>query len=84
MDYVGSDMARFPVRSMRDCMALCAQLNLAPSSAFGRCVAVTWVQDTSRWGPQGTDIAFCFPKNRTDPRARDAKGGVESAVLLTA
>lgn len=76
-DFGGSDMGRFPVRSMDDCLALCAQLNLFPASVAGKCVGATWVYGD---GPQGTGVNFCFPKNDTSAATRRA--GTESAVLL--
>ncbi|KAK5653061.1 hypothetical protein OQA88_9347 [Cercophora sp. LCS_1] len=77
----GADMGRFPARTMQDCIAICAQLNLYPSSGRGRCRGVTWVWDAARWGQQGTADAFCFPKNSSV--GAETKFGAESAALLT-
>ena len=74
----GNDMARFPAMSMRDCLALCAQLNLYPSSIAGKCKGVSWVYGD---GPQGTGVAFCYPKNVTQTSSR--RSGTESAVLVS-
>jgi hypothetical protein len=77
-DYPGNDMAKYPVASMSDCLLLCAQLNLYPSSSLGRCRGVSWVYGE---GPQGLNNSFCFPKNVMSSSM--GKGSVESAVLLT-
>jgi hypothetical protein len=76
-DQVGVDMGTFPVLSMFDCIALCAQLNLYPSSAEGRCTGVTWVYGD---GAQGKGISFCYPK--TSLREVQKRAGTESAVLI--
>lgn len=72
-------MAQFPVSTMQDCLALCAQLNLFPSSIAGPCVGVTWVYDDDG-GPQGQGISYCFPKNFTGKGV--TRAGTESAFLV--
>ncbi len=74
----GEDLGYFPVLTMKDCLALCAQLNLYPSSAEGQCVGVTWAYGD---GPQGTGVNFCFPKTAIIATAK--RTGTESAELWT-
>jgi hypothetical protein len=76
-DYPDGDMARFPVLSMLDCIHLCAQLNLYPASADGRCLGVTWVYGD---GPQGTGLSYCYPKSSI--QKVQARAGTESAMLI--
>ncbi|KAK4097582.1 hypothetical protein N658DRAFT_500287 [Parathielavia hyrcaniae] len=76
-DYPSQDMAQFPVLTMLDCIHLCAQLNLYPASARGRCMGVSWVYAD---GPQGTGLSFCYPKSAMNESNRRA--ATESAVLL--
>lgn len=76
-DYPNDDMGQFPVISMADCIHLCAQLNLYPASAKGRCMGVSWVYAD---GPQGEGISFCYPKSAMGkPQERAA---TESAILV--
>ncbi|KAK4446418.1 hypothetical protein QBC34DRAFT_150232 [Podospora aff. communis PSN243] len=79
-NYVGDDIANFPTRTMEDCIALCAQLNLFPSSFFGPCKSVAWSFDIAVHGYQGDRKAFCWLKNSTLPRK--FQEGIESAILL--
>ncbi|EAQ82954.1 hypothetical protein CHGG_10772 [Chaetomium globosum CBS 148.51] len=76
-DYPSGDLGMFPVISMADCIALCAQLNLYPASALGPCTGVSWVTAD---GPQGTGLSFCYPKSGMGKATTRAK--TESAVLL--
>lgn len=76
-DYPSGDMGKFPVLSMPDCIHLCAQLNLYPASAEGRCLGVSWVYAD---GPQGTGISFCYPKSSV--AKSQARVATESAVLI--
>lgn len=76
-DYASGDLGKFPVISMADCIALCAQLNLYPASALGPCTGVSWVTAD---GPQGTGLSFCYPKSEMGKATTRAK--TESAVLL--
>jgi hypothetical protein len=76
-DYSSGDLGKFPVISMADCIALCAQLNLYPASALGPCTGVSWVTAD---GPQGTGLSFCYPKSVMGEPTTRAK--TESAVLL--
>ena len=74
----GDDIGWFPVLTMQDCLALCARLNLFPSSVQGKCVAATWVYGD---GPQGSGVSFCFPKSNVQGSSR--REGTESAELWT-
>jgi len=76
-DYPSGDMGKFPVISMLDCIHLCAQLNLYPASAEGRCLGVSWVYAD---GPQGTGLSFCYPKSSM--ARSQARVATESAVLI--
>ncbi|KAK4120951.1 hypothetical protein N657DRAFT_623915 [Parathielavia appendiculata] len=76
-DYPSDDLAWFPVISMLDCIHLCAQLNLYPASARGRCVGVSWVYAD---GPQGTGLSFCYPKSATN--RSQTRAATESARLI--
>lgn len=77
-DYVGNDMAQFPATTMADCLAVCAQLHLYPSSALGACAGAVWVYGD---GPQGENISFCFPKWQMS--SSSTRANTESAVLVT-
>jgi hypothetical protein len=77
-DYPSGDMGEFPVISMADCIHLCAQLNLYPASARGRCLGVSWVYAD---GPQGTGLSFCYPKSAM--KEAQSRVATESAVLIT-
>ena len=79
-DYPGSDMASFPSSSMADCLAVCAQLNLYPSSSLGPCKGVTWVFGNAQDSPQGQNVSFCYPKYQLPATAQRA--GAESAWIL--
>ena len=72
-------MAHFPVTTMQDCLALCAQLHLYPSSIAGPCVSVTWVYDNGG-DAQGEGISYCILKNGTGSSVRNQ--GMESAILV--
>jgi hypothetical protein len=72
-------MGRFPVSNMADCMALCAQLSLYPSSSLGPCVGVTWVYGD---GAQGLGNSFCFPKSLVNLNGT-ARNGTESAWIVS-
>jgi hypothetical protein len=76
-DYPSDDMGQFPVISMLDCIHLCAQLNLYPASAMGRCFGVSWVYAD---GPQGTGISFCYPKSSM--KQAQKRVATESAILI--
>ncbi|KLU90267.1 hypothetical protein MAPG_09231 [Magnaporthiopsis poae ATCC 64411] len=68
VDTTAGDMGRFPATSMADCLAVCAQLNLYPSSAMGRCLGISWVFCS---GLQGQGSSYCYPKyNVSMPRSR--------------
>ncbi len=74
-------MARFPAATMADCMAVCAQLNLYPSSSLGPCKGVSWVTGNGDGdAPQGQNISFCFPKYQLPPTT--ARSGTESAWII--
>jgi len=79
-NYVGDDIANFPTRTMEDCIALCAQLNLFPASVFGLCKSVAWDYDVAIHGLQGDQKAFCWLKNSSLPRK--FQEGIESAMLI--
>ncbi|KAK4149051.1 hypothetical protein C8A00DRAFT_38367 [Chaetomidium leptoderma] len=76
-DYPNADMGTFPVLTMADCIHLCAQLNLYPASALGRCVGASWVYAD---GPQGKGISFCYPKS--EMKTAKKRAATESAVLI--
>lgn len=79
VDMTASDMSSFPTTSMADCLALCAQLNLYPSSTMGRCLGVSWVFGN---GLQGQGSSYCYPKyNISMPRSQ--RLDTESAFLVT-
>ncbi|EJT69840.1 hypothetical protein GGTG_12723 [Gaeumannomyces tritici R3-111a-1] len=79
VDTTAGDIGSFPTTSMPDCLALCAQLNLYPSSTMGRCLGVSWVFGS---GLQGQGSSYCYPKyNISIPRSR--RLDTESAYLVT-
>ncbi|TLS31546.1 hypothetical protein PpBr36_02579 [Pyricularia pennisetigena] len=78
VDYKDNDLGRFPTATMEDCLALCAQLNIYPSSGQGLCEGVTWMFG----GTQGEGSSYCYPKYKVDAKGPD-RTDVESAVLIT-
>lgn len=56
VDLTASDMGRYPTTSVPDCLAICAQLNLYPSSTMDRCLGVSWVFGS---GLQGQGSSYC-------------------------
>ncbi|KAL2129816.1 hypothetical protein VTI74DRAFT_7265 [Chaetomium olivicolor] len=76
-DYPADDTGKFPVTTMLDCIHLCAQLNLYPASAMGRCMGVSWLYAD---GLQGKRIGLCYPKS--EMVKSHARIATESAVLV--
>lgn len=69
-------LSNFLIRSMVDCITLCAYLNAFPSSVTGKCVGVVWVYP----GLQGAANNYCYPKNTAGTNR--AAAGIETAFLL--
>ncbi|KAH9427890.1 hypothetical protein MCOR27_002325 [Pyricularia oryzae] len=78
IDFKDNDLGWLPTPTMEDCLALCAQLNLYPSSGRGSCLGVTWVFG----GTQGEGMSFCYPKYKVDTRGAGGNDK-ESAILVT-
>lgn len=78
MDLTDNDLGRLPVLTMADCLAICAQMNLYPSSGQGPCLGATWVFGDT----QGMGISYCYPKFNVSSKGKD-RTDVESAILVS-
>ncbi|TLD19754.1 hypothetical protein PspLS_09722 [Pyricularia sp. CBS 133598] len=78
VDFKDNDLGRLPTSTIEDCLALCAQLNLYPSSGQGSCQGVTWMFG----GTQGEGSSYCYPKYKVDTKG-PGRSDVESAILVT-